>query len=53
MGGITEKVKKFVNWIGEIIHKVLKWFMDFILKDMEKKTEVFLLKNEEKIKKIK
>ena len=49
MGSFAEKVKKLVNWIGNIIQKVIKWFSE-IRKDVEKKTEDFLLKNEEKIK---
>ena len=50
MGNFYEKIKKLVEWIGDIINKVIKWFNKEIRKDIEKKIEDFLLKNEEKIK---
>lgn len=50
MGNFYEKIKKLVEWIGDIINKVIKWFNKEIRKDVENKTEEFLLKNEEKIK---
>ena len=50
MGNFYEKIKKLVKWIGDIINKVIKWFNNEIRKDVENKTEEFLLKNEEKIK---
>jgi hypothetical protein len=49
MGGFIEKVKELVNWIGDIIYKIIKWFEKDIREDVENKTQEFLLKNKEKI----
>ena len=50
MGNIVEKIQKCVQWVGDIFNKVIKWFKDF-MKDVNLKTERFLIKKQEEIKK--
>ena len=48
MGNVAEKIKKLVNWVGDIFAKVIVWFASFIT-EVNNKTEKFLNKNEKKI----
>lgn len=50
MGNVIEKIKKCVEWVGNIFAKVIKWFRDY-MKDVNKKTEKFLNKKQEAIMK--
>ena len=45
MGNVIEKIKKCVEWVGNIFAKVIKWFRDY-MKDVNKKTEKFLNKKQ-------
>ena len=50
MGIVGEKIKKCVEWVGNIFAKVIKWFIDYMT-GVNKKTEKFLNKNQEDIMK--
>ena len=50
MGIIGEKIKKCVEWVGNVFAKVIKWFIGY-MKDVNKKTEKFLDKKKEDIMK--
>ena len=40
---------KIVNWVGDCIYKVVKWFVGTLRETIEKKTKDFLKQNMEKI----
>lgn len=50
MGIVGEKIKKYVEWVGNIFAKVIKWFIDYMT-GVNKKTEKFLNKKKEDIMK--
>ena len=50
MGSVLSFVKSLVFWVGGLIARVILWFTGDIKKDVESKTEDFLIKKEDKIK---
>ena len=48
MGVIAEKIKKCVEWVGNIFAKVVKWFIEYMYQ-VNTKTENFLNKKQEDI----
>lgn len=48
MGVFAEKVKKLVDWVGDIFARVIDWFVSYMT-EVNDKTEKFLNKNEKKI----
>jgi hypothetical protein len=49
MGAVVyEKMKKCVEWVGNIFSKVIKWFKEY-MEVVNKKTEKFLSKKKEAI----
>lgn len=50
MGAIAEKIKKCVQWVGNIFSKVISWFRDYMV-GVNRKTEKFLYKKKDEIMK--
>lgn len=51
MGGFLTLVKNFVNYLGNIVNKVLSWFEGLIRKKVEDSVEDFIKERKEKITK--